>query len=126
MPLHVCQQLTVLVRTMAFQFVDFPVPCTLTREHERLCGYLRLTRTGAERLLPRPVDGFGGKVDCESTQCLMGVRSRVPDPVHTLRGLEVPRHPGIASAMVYVGVPKAASLLDVVHGSVGMGPAGGH
>ena len=111
---------------MTFQFVDFPVPRTLARERERLCGHLRLTRTGAERLLPRPVDGFSGKVYCESPQCLVVVRSRVPDPVQTVRGLEVPRHPGIASAMVFVGVPKAASLLDVVHGSVGMGPAGGH
>ena len=111
---------------MTFQFVDFPVPCTLTREHERLRGCLRLTRTGTERLLPRPVDRFSGKVDCESTQRLNGVRSRVPDAVDTVRGFEVPRHPGIAFAMVFVGVPKAASLLDVVHGSVGMGPAGGH
>ena len=126
MPLHVCQQLAVLVGTMTFQFVDFPVPCTLTREHERLCGCLRLTRTGAERLLPRPVDGFSGKVYCESPQRLNGVRSRVPNPVHTVRGLEVPRHPSIAFATVFAGVPKTASLLDVVHGSIGMGTAGFH
>ena len=112
---------------MTFQFVNFPELCTLTREHERLCGCLRLTRTGAERLLPRPVDGFSGKVYCESPQRLMGHWSPVLDAVHTVRGLEVPRHPGIASAVtVFVGVPKAAWLLDVVHGSIGMGTAGGH
>ena len=125
-PLNVRQQLTVFVRTMTFQVVNFPVPRTLTRELERLCGRLRLARSGAERLLPRTVDGFSGKVYCESPQRLMGHWSPVPDAVHTVRGLEVPRHPGIASATVFVGVPKAAWLLDVVHGSIGMGTAGGH
>ena len=81
---------------MSLQLVDFPVLRVLTRERERLCGYLRLTRSGTERLLPRPIDGFSGKVYCESPQRHGFVdMSRVPDAVHGVRGLEVPCHLGL-------------------------------